>query len=418
MEGLWKKETTPTGVMYVDLFACSTNGQLKLNGPVSSSAAENKNNHISTMFRLQGNEAFRKNEIKEAMDLYNRSLCFAEVGTKNVSLVYANRASCFLELKQYAEALKDIELAKQSNYPAELMPKLTKRQAECYRWLNFQPKTEKFQPKLSFKPKEAFPCLADVLDLQQSSDFGRLVVANSDIGVGKIVLVEPNFASVATNGGNKTCAKCLKMNANFITCSKCVDVLYCSSECLNCDAVHEFTCGQFQSVSGSMKLYIRTVLIAIGLFKNIDDLMNFVEDAIAKQRVDNIPKSFSDLQSQYRVFLSLHTSLNVQNKKDFIIDAQKIYMQLISTPLVKELFQSKKKQRFLQHLVLQHVLVTSRNRFQYESEENQLKITDIAAMACLVNHSCAPNVFHHVIDNQIVFITVRPIQTTIHYVFG
>lgn len=408
MENLWKKEATSSGTMYVDLFACSSNGQCK---PFQSYPVEkvSKDNKVSTMFRLQGNDLFQENKVTEAMECYNKSLCFAENGTENVNLAYANRASCFLNLKMYEEALIDIELANQAGYSAQLMPKLKKRQVDCFRLMKTQPERIQFQPKLSFKPNEMFPCMASVLDLRQNEEYGRFVVANGEIDVGQVVLVEQNFASVSIGDGRKTCAKCLKSNVNFIACLKCVDAMYCCSDCMERDTVHRFVCGNFRNVSGSMKLYIQTILIAIDMFQSVDNLMDFIEDTMVNH-ADDIPESFVDAQSKYRAFLKLHPSLCARDEKDFLFDARKIYMQLILTPVIQELFNSKKKRRFLKHLVLHHLLVTSRNRFQFNSEENLLKITEIAVMACFFNHSCAPNLFHHVIDNQVILIAIRPIR--------
>lgn len=413
MENLWKKGTTAHGPVYVDLFPQlkkSRSSKIPRRTSEDNHQNINKDNEVSTKFRLLGNNMFQQHKITEAIDHYNESLCFAENGTENVSLAYANRASCFMKLKMYAEALVDLELAKRADYPAQLMPKLNHRQAVCLRELKTHPQRQPYQPKLSFAAKMGFPCLANVLDFKYNREFGRFVVANIDIDVGKIVLVEPNFASVAINGGRKTCTNCLKTSGNFIACSNCVDTMYCSVECMNRDVAHQYACGEFQSVDGSMNLYIRTILIALSLFKTVENLMDFVEEVVSNH-ADEVPTSFTDAQFHYAVFLALQPAVYSCDEKDIFIDAQKIYTQLLLTPSIKMLFDSVEKRRFLKHLVVHHLLVTLRNRFQSTTKDNQLEITEIAPMACLFNHSCAANVFNHVVGNQVVFITIRPIKT-------
>lgn len=50
--------------------------------------------------------------------------------------------------------------------------------------------------KLCFDPNEKYPCMADVLEVQKNSDFGRHIIAKSDIAVGKIVLIEKSYVSL------------------------------------------------------------------------------------------------------------------------------------------------------------------------------------------------------------------------------
>lgn len=58
-----------------------------------------------------GNKYFQKNMFRVAMDYYNKSLCFAENGSKNINLAYSNRSACFFNMKMYGNCLVDIELA-------------------------------------------------------------------------------------------------------------------------------------------------------------------------------------------------------------------------------------------------------------------------------------------------------------------
>lgn len=130
---LWKKESERLDAMYVDLFAgnewiqfMSSNNSPKLN-----SDAVKKDDTISTRKRNDGNVLFGHKDWKGAMRKYNESLCFAEQGSTNSSLAYANRSACFFHLNRFKECLIDIELAKVAGYPDHLMSKLDSRNMKC-----------------------------------------------------------------------------------------------------------------------------------------------------------------------------------------------------------------------------------------------------------------------------------------------
>lgn len=54
-----------------------------------------KSDDVARLDRDLGNEFFRKKKYREAMELYNHSLCFAENGSQNIALAYSNRSACF-----------------------------------------------------------------------------------------------------------------------------------------------------------------------------------------------------------------------------------------------------------------------------------------------------------------------------------
>lgn len=111
MDLLWKKERSSGE--FVDIFKnVSPMDELswKMRIAVGVSLSKKKN-ETSTFHRESGNKEMQESHFYVAMWYYNVSLCFAEIGTDNVSLAYANRSLCFLKLKMYDKCLKDIELA-------------------------------------------------------------------------------------------------------------------------------------------------------------------------------------------------------------------------------------------------------------------------------------------------------------------
>lgn len=73
-----------------------------------------KSDEAATSDRDSGNQYFAKKMFREAMDFYNKSLCFAENGSENISLAYSNRSACFFNMGMYSNCLVDIELAIQT----------------------------------------------------------------------------------------------------------------------------------------------------------------------------------------------------------------------------------------------------------------------------------------------------------------
>lgn len=165
---LWKKESNRSDAMYVDVYASVQGEDLsfdKLIGVIQAKegyprSTLNKNDAVSLHKRQMGNQLFAQGNWKNAMELYNESLCYAENGSKNISLAYASRSACFLKLKMYKKCLIDIELAKDSGYPSDLMSKLDRRQEECLTTMEEDAQPVKFGSKLSFKADKNFPCVA------------------------------------------------------------------------------------------------------------------------------------------------------------------------------------------------------------------------------------------------------------------
>lgn len=203
---LWKKETHQENAMYVDLFAselvsfestskiydeyeffCATANAM--HGPFKT-----KNSAKALEFRELGNQMFLEKQWVDAMEWYNRSLCYAEDGSEMMAFAYANRASCFFQLKMYQKCLSDIALAIENNYPSDKKVKLRSRAERCLAELKKkEDKSDMYEPKLDFDPNEKFPCMANILKIEWNNQDGRHIVATADIDVGKTVMVDRNY---------------------------------------------------------------------------------------------------------------------------------------------------------------------------------------------------------------------------------
>lgn len=195
---LWRKESKKDNALYEDIFA-KTVGMPALTRvfyeekSTIRAPTTIKSDAKSLEKRMSGNKYFAKGEWAEAMENYSESLCFAPPGSPNISLAYANRATCFLQLKMYPECLVDIELAKQAGYPSHLMAKLDKREAEARKHIEEGAKPDEFGLKLTVEPNEKFPFMASAMKIEKDGKGNCTVIAKEDIDVCQTIAVEKAF---------------------------------------------------------------------------------------------------------------------------------------------------------------------------------------------------------------------------------
>ncbi len=244
MELLWQRDTKNTS-LYVDIFK---------NTPVEfrKSCLENiskyktektffaqKSDKKSAVFNANGMKAFETNDWREAMKFYNASLCFAEINSEYISLAYANRSACFFRLKMYEKCLVDIELAKQANCSTNLLPELDRRRIDCLELMDGSDEFGEFVPKLSYEDDVNFPGMANALQIEFNNNFGRHIIAKTDISAGQTILVEEAFTSRSVGIQHINCSACLKTTMNFIACERCTSALFCDSRCANANDYHK-----------------------------------------------------------------------------------------------------------------------------------------------------------------------------------
>lgn len=407
MEKLWRKESKHVDSFYVNLFD-SINTKFvnetknwdeyvqTLKSTHSDISA--KNNQKSFELLLEGRELFQNGQFCSAMEIYTKALCYAEINTENESMAFANRAKCFFYMKMYTRALTDIELALKANCSAEMIVKLEKLRTDCQLILNSS-LTEVTEPKPHFTENRKFPCLANSLTIKSNNQFGRHLIANCDIDVGQLVLIEESFGAVAKSDKQMTCYSCLVEVANFIACSQCSDVVFCSNKCSETNLVHKLDCNTpFHRMHCKAKFTIQTILIAVAAFPNVDNLIKCVE---AGERDDILPDSINDFQSKYQLYLRLKKlTLNA----NVVIDVYKLFKGIMIIPSIAKAFVSESKQRFLMHLILHHLAINVTNATESEFTAS------IGTMLSLFNHSCAPNVYNYSVDNRKFCVTIRPVR--------
>lgn len=403
---MWVKETSQAGNNYVSLFASQPKekwiGDDWENRHLYRSM---KDNQHSTELRMKGNMKFRMGEISEAMNLYNRSLCFAELKSENIALAYANRSACFFQLKMYKETIIDIALAKDAKIPERLLPKLDERKQQCENLMAVIEVAHKNPIKLSYEASQQYPCMANVLEIKSNEEFGRHLVAKCDIPAGRTVLIESDFLSVSSND-EIVCYTCFRSKVNFIACPKCPDVAFCSIDCCRQHSTHDWECGTFfADLHHQVQFQMQALLLAIETFSSVESLMEFVEN-ILKEKPATIPSSVHDAKSKYHFFFKLAGSTTFQSKH--LAQAKQVYENVMMLPKVKALFDSENKRCFLMHLVTHHFLIIKNNALVGGNPWSVVSVFNILSM---VNHSCAPNIYHPRHGKQQCCVTIRPVKS-------
>lgn len=407
MENLWKKEKIGDTPIYIDLcksvkaeYCVKVTNQLQeLTSKYNSTSS--KCNEKSSHYLQYANQFYQQSDFECAMHNYTKALCYAEIGTANVSMALENRAQCFFQMKQYDQTMIDIDLALDAGCTKVLMLNLQKLRDDCQKMKSSDKCMQKDHERLyqlDFQEHPKYPCLANVVDVQKNAKFGRHVVAKHDIDVGKVLLMETSFASVVQSE-ERTCYTCLAESKNFIACPNCTDVVFCDEKCMNANEVHRLECHTiYHEMAFKMQFLIRTVLVATTAFSSIDDLMTFVEDHIEREI---LPESITDLQSKYSLYLQLKQFPLNENA---INDVYNLFHSAMAVPSVCKMFATVQKQRFLMHLFYQHLAVNINNG--YENDHT----TSIGLVLCLFNHSCAPNLFNCAFANKKFCVTIRPVK--------
>lgn len=440
MDFLWEKEASSG--LYVDLFdendvPESLQNEFDIFDKIKTKVIANqeyhflaKDNKKSLAFRALGNDFFSKKNFTEAMKLYNKSLCFAENGTENISLAYANRSSCFLHMKMYAKCLADIELAIKANYPEKLMPKLLKRQKDCKDSLQNGSIDASYinYPALSYEEDPKFPGMANTLEIKRHKKFGRHVVAKCNIPAGQTVLIEK--ALFSTSSDHYHCHDCLKTAMNFVPCEHCSWGLFCHNSCENEHEMHQMECGEsligmweleekeldvateFLSVQRKFTDHFEvldflkhSLLKILKSFPNVESLIEFVEDTVASKS-SNVPDRLDDVKSKYLALLQLNRATpNLDRKILCIIQTNHTYNYLLLRDDIKTKFNTEQKRRFLMHFILHQILVIFLNGFSTDDGRKNAFV-----LSSYFNHGCASNLRCISRANMRFGVTLRPIK--------
>jgi len=179
----------------------------------------------STKLREIGNQLYAEKNFFDAVLKYNESLCYAENGSENTGLAYANRSAVYFEMKLYEKSLRNIELARANNYPEKNYEILKKREAKCHELMknSLRPVNDLSFFKLSYEPNKDYPSIANCLNLKSDKKYGRHIITNKSLSVGDIIAIEEPVCKVLQEEFlYQRCTYCLKSNLlDLVPCSSC-----------------------------------------------------------------------------------------------------------------------------------------------------------------------------------------------------
>lgn len=427
---LWVKETTPNP-LYVDIFEQLRNSPVYRDAIVEHVEYDSaKDDEFAIKYRKAGNDQMKQNNMPKAMELYNQSLCFAVNGLDQLCLAYANRSICFLHFKMYDECLVDIELAKMSNYPEHLLPKLEQRKNDCMTLMIGAVRQQPLQPSLSFDADDRIPCMANVLKIEENEEFGRHFIAQCDIKEDRVVLIE-EYLMKLSNGNSKysRCDNCLKATTNLIPCKTCTKVMFCNDVCSMKN--HRFECKlktlkMFQGQTGiapqnCVKFLIRAVLALQDDFSTAEELMEFVETYRARENRNEIVVSIGSPKSMLKAFFAHYNEVSMDIGQVKILIITCVAYDVIMRLDIKMKFQSIMVERFLMHLLTHFAsMFTSNNILLQEWSDQYIDIIEkdgmetfgqgLCNIAAYFNHACMPNVIRLATTNHTIVKTIRRIK--------
>ncbi|KAL7024663.1 hypothetical protein ACKWTF_013150 [Chironomus riparius] len=394
-----------------------------------------KSSAKSTKLREIGNKFYADKNFFDAILKYNESLCYAENGSDNMGLAYANRSAVYFEMKLYEKSLRNIELARANNYPEKNYEILKKRESKCQELMKNSLKTATDLSffKLSYEPNKDYPSIANCLKLKSDKKYGRHIITNKALAVGDVIAIEEPVCTVLQEEFlYQRCSHCLKSNLlDLMPCSLCCQVMFCSNICLQnaYNSYHRFECPVSAIITTSflnanMRMALRTFFCALAIFDDsLEKLMTF----LTENNLNSILDCKAELNFKQKI-LAINS----------LIFDESIDVNVI---LFDELFQlnDKLKEMWISHrdeiitFLKKHTQIGSLNYHEiygwplkkgglYDPEMENFKGTlayrrGVSSFAngsylfcSLVNHSCAPNVAKVFIDDKIIMIVQRPIK--------
>uniref|UniRef100_A0A453Z0Z9 SET and MYND domain-containing protein 4 n=1 Tax=Anopheles gambiae TaxID=7165 RepID=A0A453Z0Z9_ANOGA len=399
-----------------------------------------KDNTKAAQLRSEGNKMFHPNVKRyiEAIKLYNESIAFSEKGSTERALAYANRSNICLKMQRFEECLKNIRLARESNYSGE---KLNQREKEVKNALakarNKNASSSKFspdvveEPELSYPAKENAPQVANCLELRKNEEYGRHVVTTRKLKVGDVVMIERPFVTVLKDSFRYVrCDFCHgERPFTLIPCEGCTAAMYCSEECLSkaYNNYHRYDCGilrdlyeDFEEVS---LIDIRMIAIAITTFDNNPEALKDHLDALDESNVNGFTMDWNKA-TQQDIFNTVHVLTTNQERRHSMFVAMFIFNATILHTLILERTElgpvceaNPATNKFLLDLILRYMQIVNCNRklLSFNAYKVNEYVAESFAVGCyplisMLNHSCAPNVKRITLpDGRCAVFVIRPV---------
>lgn len=379
---------------------------------------QTKCNRKAAQMRQEGNRLYLEKLFGAALEKYNESICFAETGSDQLGMGFANRSAIYFEQGEFEYALANIGLAKKHNYPEKLMPKLLAREQNCWGKLDDgQSKGTVPNPRMDMNvnanPK--IPFVADGVAMKVYKQFGRGLVAERDFLTGDILLDEnPTLVTNVLGYIYNNCSGCsTEFKQNLIPCPGCVSYMYCSEECLERDKrfFHRFECGMAEKINNAMfcSTIVGPKLFFYGLTLFNDDLQAMMDYCRGKS-AQGIGNPFEmdfrtpDTLDQFKVLhkAGVH-AINIVDKVRRISSAVFYVLFMKHSPLLQRIVTTQAQRDFIFQTFLEYTRKCGALVLDSTTSST------VSLVASILNHSCDPNATFVVHGGRIKLAIIRPI---------
>lgn len=137
-----------------------------------------KDTALSIKYRNKGNQLFKESKYFEALECYNKSLCYADQ-QKEIAIAYGNRSAVYMTVNEHNLCMENIRLAYEEGYMNYTDNKATLqlREERCKKMFESSPADDCLNFfKLSHPAHEKIPFIVNCLKLENNRKFGRHII--------------------------------------------------------------------------------------------------------------------------------------------------------------------------------------------------------------------------------------------------
>ncbi|KAL9698253.1 hypothetical protein quinque_001694 [Culex quinquefasciatus] len=372
--------------------------------------------------RQQGNRLYQSKRYEKALKKYNESICYAEAGSDQLAMGYANRSAIYFEQGEFEFALLNIRLARNHNYPEKLMEKLDTREKNCRKKIDEGlAKNNVPCPRMGINvevnPK--IPFLAKGVGMKQYPASGRGLVAERNFKAGDVILDEkPVVGVVAWPYKYLNCSHCgISNQHSLIPCPNCVMYMYCSEECLAEDQrlTHRFECGfgaqaentTFNSSNNALKLFF----YGLTLFNDdMEQMMKYCEKN-AEIGADPFTLDYTkyDPLEEFKMLHKAKLPRTPLVEFSYKLCAAVNYIVLMKQPAVQSLVTSEAQKRFFLNCLNHYQRLSSYLSWEWNTGPVAIAV-GLTTIGSLFNHSCDPNATVMYSHGRLKCVLIRPVR--------
>lgn len=459
-----------------------------------------KSTEESNRLRQLGNKLYKSEDCEAALHYYTEAVKFAPYPSQDnhdesLALALANRSATLYALRRYRLCLFDIDLAVKYGYPEANLWKLLVRKVKCLHilsvWTNdvehikddlrnmlSKKDTKEFikteistmfefietNPPKDMKQDEldvvdettmkisnsskTLTQAADCIEMSYEGPKGRYLITNKDVSFGRLLVAEDPFVCNLSPAKRELyCYNCFaRLNSCGIGCKECVQVLYCSEDCLNNKAqTHAYECNKFLDFQNKVGVAYLVTHIMFRIDFDVNTIQIQTKKTVDTKTLNDVLKipsnDWPDLvyKNDYAAVLSL-----LDHAQDYDYDElmsyclTAVYMMIAFLDkfhITKDKLGDENNVKITGSIVLKHLMqlqtnlisildqnlhtLTSVGHTLSELAEHPIGV-GIYPTICLLNHSCSPNIISIFHRNKFICRAASGLDcgTELNYCYG